>query len=83
MAATVVYARSRPRIAYVEEWRVLDFWRLSQFRNSFLLSLASRGMTPSDRREPGLRISAFARGSLKRSTKRSSGFLSIGKIVVF
>ena len=24
MAATVVYARSRPRIAYVEEWRVLD-----------------------------------------------------------
>src|SRR5207253_934800 len=38
-AATVVYAQSRPRIAYVEEWRVLDLW-LSQFRNSFLLSLA-------------------------------------------
>jgi len=26
MAATVVYARSRPRIAYVEEWRVLDLF---------------------------------------------------------
>src|SRR6516162_4053741 len=26
MAATVVYARSRPRIAYVEEWRALDLF---------------------------------------------------------
>src|SRR5262249_3400554 len=26
MAATVVYARSRSRIAYVEEWRVLDLF---------------------------------------------------------
>ena len=43
MAATVVYARSRPRIAYVEEWRALDLFGACLNSNSFLLSLASGG----------------------------------------
>src|SRR6516225_3468802 len=70
MAATVVYARSRPRIAYVEEWASSTFsvaisipQLLPAVRHrSRPPSLDRRAvtrhqMTPSDRPEPGLQIS--------------------------